>query len=482
VTAVAPPALPDGPIAPAMLRRLARTPAWWLFAVLITIGVIELGWAFGDSAARYPIAIGAAVALFALHGAFLIWVLRRLDYLEPEPVSLLAAALAWGGLVATSSAIRANAAAESILTKLLAPAFVRAWGAAIEGPTNEEILKSLGIVALLLLARRDVNSVMDGVIYGAFIGIGFQEVENIAYSLNAAAAADVDSAGPVWQMFLIRGLLGGAWSHAVYTAIVGAGIAYAVLRRDRPLALRAAAVVAAFATAWAGHFLWNSPLLTTTLGAVGSGPGLVVTMVVKGGLVLGTLLVVIGFARRSEYRTLASHLYRLDDPGLASGPEIRALRTGRSRRTARWNAYVLGGLPAGRAMKHIQRNQADIAARLARVQQDPGYAITAHSALGQSLSGVRRQKAALVTRGVYDVDAYPARSTMSGWLSVVGGLATVLFPPAIAVPAGLFAWRVRRSRARHRTADPRLLTGLLIGLTLLAVWLIIRASSAAQIT
>ncbi len=478
---------PDHPILPPAVGRLVRNPAWWMFAVLVILGVWQLAAAFGDDVMRYPRAALLAMVLFALHGAFLIWLLRRIDYLEPEPPALLAAALAWGGLVATSNALRANTAADSILVKLFPPAFVRAWGAAIEGPTNEEILKSLGIVTVILLARRHLNSVMDGVIYGAFVGLGFQEVENVVYALHNAAADNSDTVAPAWRMFLIRGLIGGLWSHAVYSAIAGAGIAYAVLRRDRPTAVRAMVVSIAFAIAWSAHFLWNSPLLTNVLGTADGRLGLLISLLVKGTLVLTALLVIIGVARRHEYRDFARHLSRMDDPTLASPAEIRALRTGRARRTARWNAYVIGGWSAQRATKHIQRHQADLAALMDRVETDPDSAVREHRALATSLHGLRTDRTALglavnETAHVAAVDTEPARRTVAGWLSVAAGLASVAFPPAVLLPIGLLTWEVRRARIARRTADPRLLTGLILGVALCGVWLIVWATTAAHIT
>ena len=94
-------ALPTRTPPPAPIRRAWREPAWWLFAVLITFGLVELFVIFGPGAIRHPAPLLFATVLFGLHGAFLIWILRRLDYLEPEPIALLATALAWGGIVAT---------------------------------------------------------------------------------------------------------------------------------------------------------------------------------------------------------------------------------------------------------------------------------------------------------------------------------------------------------------------------------------------
>jgi RsiW-degrading membrane proteinase PrsW (M82 family) len=474
-------ALPARTPPPARTRSAWREPAWWLFTVLITFGLVELLLIFGPGAVRHPAPLLFAAVIFGLHGAFLIWILRHLDYLEPEPVALLAAALAWGGIVATSNAVRANIAADSILTKLYPLTFVQQWGPAIEGPTNEEILKSLGIVALILLARRQLNSVMDGVIFGAFVGIGFQEVENIVYSLNAVAGAGTNSLSPVWQVFVLRGLFSGLWSHAVYSAIVGAGIAYAVLRRDRPMTIRVAAAALGFLGGWSAHFLWNSPLFTDILSGAGGGLGTVVSMLIKGGLILSALLVIIHFARGSEYRALASHLYRLDDVRVAPVGDIRALRTARTRHAARWNAYVSGGLAGTRATRRLQRSQADLASHLVRVDESPATASAEYPAIAQALAQISIARAQLDPIGIAESDTSRARGTWAGWLAMVGGAATIFTPYAIVVPIVLAVWRVRAARQARRNADPRLLTGLLIGVALLVVWLAFHAVGAERI-
>jgi hypothetical protein len=121
-------ALPAPTPPPAPIRRAWREPARWLFAGLITFGLVELFVIFGPGAIRHPAPLLFAAVLFGLHGAFLIWILRRLDHLGPEPIALLAAALAWGGIVATSNAVRANVTADSTLTKLYPSTFVQRRG------------------------------------------------------------------------------------------------------------------------------------------------------------------------------------------------------------------------------------------------------------------------------------------------------------------------------------------------------------------
>ena len=206
----------------------------------------------------------------------------------------------WGAVVATSLASVGNDALISILFKVGGAQFTQDWGAAIVGPTNEEVLKALGVVVVILIAQRQVNTVLDGIVYGAFVGLGFQVIEDFLYTLrgvSAATEAGASATEQVWQYFLIRGLAGGLYSHAVYTAIVGAGIAYFVVRTDRSLQHRVAVVAALFAASWFMHFVWNSRWLNDQ--ATDTAVYFVIAFI-KGFPALLLLLLLYRFARKRE--------------------------------------------------------------------------------------------------------------------------------------------------------------------------------------
>ena len=360
----------------------------------------------------------------------------------------------WGGAVASSNALRANMALESILVKVMALSFVRDWAAAVEGPTNEELLKTLGIVAIVLLARPYLNSILDGVIYSALVGLGFQEVENVIYSLNAVGQAGTDALAPVWQTFVLRGLVAGLWSHTVYSAIAGAGVAYAVLRTNRSWSRRLAVAVAALLVAWTGHFLWNSPLL-------GQLPVLPV-MLAKGALILGVFLVLLRLARRGEFESLSSRLAAPADSAVATPGEVAALRLHRTRRLARWNAWTTGGGTAARAAKRLQRVQADLAVAL----RDGGP-----DEVARGLVDVHQAREALWRSGIIEADG-TRRSTAMGWVSMVLAFGTLAVPLFAVAPLVLFGVGVQTARRRRVRADPRLRTALWLSVIFAAAWLV----------
>jgi len=446
----------------------ATWPSVWLFVVLTVLGVVILGTSFGPAIADAPAAFVLAVVLFAIHGTVFVVVIRAVDWLEPEPRWLLAAAVVWGGFVASANALRANTALESILVKVTSLSFVRDWAPAIEGPTDEEILKTLGIVMIVLLARRQINSVLDGVVYGAFVGLGFQEVENVTYSLNAVAAAGTDSLGPVLQTFVVRGLLAGLWSHTVYSAIAGAGVAYAVLHRERGWFNRIGVALGALALAWLMHFLWNSPAAASLTDLAGSF-GTLLVLLIKGFLILGTFLVLLHFFRRDEYVGLAGQLETLRDPWTATPHEIAALRGWRSRGRARWNAFVYAGPRGYRRVRQLQRAQADLAVGM-RDGGQAGYAAR--------LPALQRARYGVYQLGIPDADALHV-TTVTGWISFVLAFAVLVSPLFIVFPLALLVIGVARARSHRQRADPRLRTAAVLALVFLLAYLVTVLARAA---
>lgn len=337
-----------------------QLPAFWLLAALLVAGGWQTAGMLRTGVAAYPLATGLAVALFGLYAVPFALVVRSLDYFEREPPPLLLAAFGWGGLVATATAVRADAAAHDLLAKLVSPRFAATWGPALTGPSVEEIVKVLGVVLIVLVARAQINSVVDGFVYGAFVGLGFQVVEDVMYAVNAVALAGRgDRVGPVVAVFLLRGFLGGLWSHTLFSALAGAGVAYAVLHRT---ARGAACCAAALAGAWAFHALWNSPLLADGFGY--GVPGVLAALLLKGTPALLVILLLVRSAGRREAGYYLRHL--AGDPKVATERELAALATGGTRLAARRFAYARGGRRLARCVRKLQRAQARLALDLSR--------------------------------------------------------------------------------------------------------------------
>lgn len=339
-------------------------PALWLVVILLGFGFWRVGVILGSALESYPRATVTAVALFAAYAVPFLLLIGMIDYLAREPAILRAAAVAWGGVVATSAAIAGGTAAQNLLAKVTSPKIAADWGPALGGAGVEETLKALGVVAIALLAPTRLRGVVDGFVYGALIGLGFQVVENVVFSVNAVAVAEgSDRVGPVLATFLLRGLLGGLWSHALFSAIAGAGVAYALVNRERPAAVRALVGASLLGAAWAFHFLWNSPWLAD---GFGYGPaGVFLALLIKGApaLAVGATLIVVAERRDAAY--YGGLLIRVNDPRIATPDEIVALISPLRRMAERRRARHRMGRAGGRAVRRLQRAQARFAVALA---------------------------------------------------------------------------------------------------------------------
>lgn len=355
-------------------------PLFWLAVALLLAGASFVQAVVGLASVVRPGPASLMVVGWTVYALPFVVLIVLLDLHEPEPPPLLAAAFAWGALVAVPIANIANSSILSILRKRLDDDAVTRWYPALSGPWTEELLKGLGLLVLVTLARRQVTSVLDGIVYGAFIGLGFQVGENLVYTADSLQGAFVPNGGRfVVDVLIQRGLGIGLWSHAAYTAIVGAGVGYALssgIRRRRAVA----AVVGAVVIAGALHFAWNAPwwqpapyrfdLQTMT------------TYLAKGlpALALVTALALAARAREVSWFTGAL----VGRPGVTD-EDLQSLRSWKGRRRARSSARATGGRRARLAVRALQSAQVRLAVAVA-LDRDPADV----DAASRRVAGLRR--------------------------------------------------------------------------------------------
>lgn len=244
-------------------RRMAawqpRRYGFWLFLALFGTGVALQGMEFVAIARPYPALFLLALGLWALYALPFLVLFHRMNLFGRTPASLRVSAFLWGSLAAGVLAAQGNEAMSELVFKLGGPRFAADWNGAIGVPVNEELLKVLGVVLLVLIARERLTRPLDGLLYGVLCGFGFQVVENIIYTCDAYAGTPNDEHIPsIINVFLLRGLnLGGHW---VYSGLAGLGVAYAITRPHRSRLRRAAVAIGLLLVASLLHFLWNSPL------------------------------------------------------------------------------------------------------------------------------------------------------------------------------------------------------------------------------
>ncbi|MEU0145845.1 PrsW family intramembrane metalloprotease [Streptomyces sp. NPDC006288] len=360
-----------------------RRAAFWLFVFFLANGVFSMVSNFYFGYRVVPTAVVLATLVWALYALPFLLFFRSLDLFEQHPPLGFAMAFAWGGFAACYLAIPVNSAVQSLSAKLIGPEFTKDWGPALAGPINEEILKLLGVILLVMIARTQFRTILSVVVLGAMIGLGFQIVEDLLYSVNTAIQFPyTNQVVPVGLMLLVRGVFSGLWSHALFTSVSAFGIGYFVTRRQKPLIQRTAVAAGAFALAWLMHFFWNSPWLQ---GVGGDGVvGVLVLCVVKGIPVLVAGYLIWRFAGReegSQLRVVADHYI---DDDLMTLEERDGLTSLRERRRLRRHMRKTHGRKAARILHRLQRAQL----HMIRVCEENGAGIPAARA-AQDVTALR---------------------------------------------------------------------------------------------
>ena len=418
-----------------------RQPAFWLYLVLLLIG----GWFFfGQQSLMSSLSTAyllswALVLIYAIPVAFVVY---RLDLFEHEPKILVAAALIWGGVIATSLAAEANSAWLEVLGKLASPGFTAVWGKAIVGPGVEETLKLAGVVLIYLIASDEFDGPMDGFVYGAMVGLGFTVVEDVSYFINAVAAAPgaVDQAGPVFDTFIIRIVGGGLYGHVLFTGLTATGFAYLM---TRPLAspLRRAGALACVLAGVAAHVTWNSPwmdsLLVTRDGGNPSTLQWIEYGAIKGLPFLLLLGLLVFFATKNEESNFRAIVAGEPDPNLITEPEIRSLRSLLARRNARNAGRVLHGAAGARLIGELQAAQIEYAMVRSRVG-DVADPEVEHER--RRIRGIKFALASLAPRSSHRAPADPAPADLSPPVEAAPPDGGGWSPTHIVPPGGMPAW------------------------------------------
>lgn len=232
-------------------RQVAVGCGGCLTAILVVIIGTSMGFSFLSQMLSKPgIAILSAFLAILIcipYGLFFIWIDRN----EREPFWLLGLAFFWGAVVAVGVSYVLNSSFGFVALGVLENAAMADQAtASLSAPFVEEIAKGVALLVIFVAFPRHFDNVLDGVVYGAIAGLGFATVENYLYYVRQPDAA------MVFQVFWIRGIIAAIGSHAIYTAITGAG--FGLFRVLRGGALRWFAPLAALSFAMFLHFMWNT--------------------------------------------------------------------------------------------------------------------------------------------------------------------------------------------------------------------------------
>ena len=326
------------PVAPAALLRRPRSALTWVTTIVLGLGGLMIAiliFLLGG-----PVGALIATLLAAVSFPLMILICFWLDRYEPEPAGYRFAALGWGAV----AAVVLSFIAEQLLFGL--PGTNEFVNTVVGAPVVEELAKGLFLVAVVVFRRSEMDGILDGIIYGALVGIGFAFVEDILYYLQSLQT------GQLGVTFFLRGVIG-PFAHPLFTAAIGIGIGIAVSTR-RP-AVRVFAPILGFLAAIVMHATWNGSAFWD------NGNGF---LLAYGAIMLPLLVVILAiaiWARSREGRMLTAALHQVAQMGWIQPDEIHWIARVSDRMSARAYAKRVGGKPAAAALRAYQQTMIEVA-------------------------------------------------------------------------------------------------------------------------
>jgi len=298
-------------------------------------------------------ALGAILSLLAAVVPAVVYVVLVwwADRYEKEPLGLLAVAFVWGSVPAVLLALVAELLFGVPLAHLQAERLASLLEASALAPVVEEIAKGLGLVGLFLLWRREFDDVLDGVVYGAVVGIAFGMTEDLFYFLSTFLESGWGEWGAV---VFLRSVLFGL-NHAFFTAFTGAGLGLA--RQARRGWRRWVLALLGLGAAIAFHALHN---LGVSLTDVSLG-GLLLSLASNSGGIL-TILVIVLLSWRQERQWILAEL-RDEVDGLLTAAQYTEA-SGYGQRLLLWrDAFRRGGWREASRQGRVHRLLTELALR-----------------------------------------------------------------------------------------------------------------------
>jgi RsiW-degrading membrane proteinase PrsW (M82 family) len=288
------------------------------------------------------LASGLATALYA-------WLVWWLDRYEKEPWWLLATAFLWGALPAVVLSAVAELILDIPLSVLGQGLAYEVAGSSLIAPVVEECAKGLIVFGILLVTRREMDSVLDGIVYGAMAGLGFALTENFFYFMSSLQ----EGGWGTWAMVVfIRAVIFGL-NHAFFTGITGAAVGFARL---------SASALGRFVVPWLGlmgavifHSVHN---FGSTLASVTCLSLLVSLFSDWGGLVM--LALAIGLAWRQEKGWIQTQL--ASEVGTTLQREVYEQAVSYSKRMGvQWGALLRGDFRTWRLSQRLTQTATELA-------------------------------------------------------------------------------------------------------------------------
>lgn len=339
-----------------------RNLCFWVYLVLTGVGVVHIWSYFRADVVFYAEPFAVAAVLCLLCGAAWAGWFHHIDRWERQPAGLIVTALVWGAIPATFAfALPVNSAMLGIYPKLFGQDWASSWAAGLTAPFTEELAKLCGLILLLGLAPRLIRTANDGLIIGAFLGLGFAVFEDFLYAANGTMtsfSANPDTAAVTISLTRIAT---SAVSHPLFSALVCSGAIYILGTRAQPRrVLRGILFVLAGMFL---HFTWDDAA------GLGGGNGLGVIAVMAASIILALVILTIAFrlAAPREHEFVRDLLAPEVEAGTVTDVEVDAMVDRKARKA--W----LRAAPAHRerrARKHLRHALFDLLHAIARTDDE----------------------------------------------------------------------------------------------------------------
>ena len=320
--------------------------------------------------------------LAALLGAlFFFAIVWQVDFFEAEPWRLVERTFFWGAVPAVILAATGEIVLGQTARSLIHSADANRFDACVIAPIVEELCKGVVLLTLFRRYRNEFDGRLDGLVYGALVGLGFSMTENAFYYMGA----EVEH---LQGTIVARGLIWGM-DHACWSACLGFGLGVAA-DTTRPT-LRRWAPFAGLAAAIGLHSAMNFLVLT-------EGAEFRLTALALAGLSIGIWLRLTTLARSREAHWIETELADEVQTGVITADEAAETRDINIRKKARSNAFREATAGPANARLRMYELATELAFAKHKARIEPSAYATRVENLRRALARIRPNQPAPLVR------------------------------------------------------------------------------------